>query len=54
MLDTQLDIALVVHAAGVGELVSLEVHQGRCFARAVLKFSHNFIVLGTAERTLSA
>ena len=47
MFNAELDIALVVDAACVGELVRLEVDKGSCLAAAVLKLWHNFIVHGT-------
>ena len=46
VLDAELDIALVVDAAGVGELVGLEPHQGRGLAGAVLEFPHDLGVQG--------
>ena len=44
MLDAELDIALVVDTAGVGELVGLEPHQGGGLAGAVLELSHDLLV----------
>ena len=48
MFDAQLDIALVVDTACVGELVGLEPDQGRGLAGAVLKLSHDLLVHGAA------
>ena len=48
MFDAELDIALVVDAAGVGELVRLEPHQGRGLAGAVLELPHDLGVQGAA------
>ena len=48
MLDAELHIALVVDAAGVGELVRLEPHQGRGLAGAVLKLPHDLLVHGAS------
>ena len=48
VLDAELDVALVVDAAGVGELVGLEPHQGRGLARAVLELPHDLRVQGAA------
>ena len=50
MLDAELHIALVVDAAGVGELVRLEPHQGRGLAGAVLELPHDLVVHGTPLR----
>ena len=47
VFDAQLDIALVVDTAGVGELVRLEPDQGRGLAGAVLELSHDLLVHGT-------
>ena len=48
VLDAELDIALVVDAAGVGELVGLEPHQGCGLTRAVLELPHDLCVQGAA------
>ena len=48
VLDTELHIALVVDAAGVGKLVGLEPHQGRGLAGAVLELPHDLLVHGAA------
>ena len=48
MLDAELDVALVVDTAGVGELVGLEPHEGRGLARAVLELPHDLCVQGAA------
>ena len=48
VLDAELHITLVVDTAGVGKLVSLEPHQGRGLAGAVLELPHDLIVHGAA------
>ena len=44
VFNAELDVALVVDAAGVGELVCLEPHQGGGLAGAVLELPHDLIV----------
>ena len=53
MLDAELDVALVVDAAGVGELVRLEPHQGGRLPRAVLELTHDLVIHGTPVLMIS-
>ena len=50
VLDAQSDVALVVDGRGVRELVRLEVHQRRRFARRVLELAHDLPVHGTPAK----
>ena len=51
VLDAELDVALVVDTAGVGELVRLEPHQGGRLPRAVLELAHDLVIHGTPVLT---
>lgn len=44
MLDAQSNVALVIHARRVRELVRLEVHPGLRLVLVVRELSHNFAV----------
>lgn len=44
MLDAQPDVALIIHARRVWELVRLEVHPGLRFVLVVRKLSHDLAV----------
>ena len=51
VFNAELDVALVVDAAGVGELVRLEPHQGGRLPRAVLELAHDLVIHGTPVLT---